>query len=66
MISQLNTASTYKAYDSSSITTPKPNATIQKKDDGTTKVQQLQEQIASGSYTIDLNKLAHKMAEDLL
>ena len=45
---------------------PTENKTIKETDTKLSKVEIIKKQIAEGSYKIDLNKLANKMANDLL
>jgi anti-sigma28 factor (negative regulator of flagellin synthesis) len=68
MISQVGSlvAGTGYTQDSAMKNTIKPNATLSKQEDGTTKVQQLKQSINAGEYTIDLSALAQKMAGELL
>jgi anti-sigma28 factor (negative regulator of flagellin synthesis) len=71
MISQLASVGVANAYtnvasDAQGSKTIQPNATVTSKEDGTTKVQQLQNSINAGEYKVDLSKLAGVIADSLL
>jgi len=68
MISQVNSAAVRAAY-ARGVTekeAPKPNATVSKKEDGSTKIEKLRASIDAGEYKVDLSALANKMADELL
>jgi anti-sigma28 factor (negative regulator of flagellin synthesis) len=71
MISQVTTTGVANTYantmgNAKGSKTVQPNAVVASQEDGTTKVQQLQNSISAGEYKVDLSKLAGVIADSLL